>query len=210
MLSSSTATTPWQNPLKGWYNKPESKVSIRDSKIIIRAPQGSDCWRKTRQGMITRTVNTAPFHWHKISGNFQAVVKISGNLAHDSDKAGLMIKLDDANWIFTGMEWYNECANHCTSVALDHTDWCIVPLPDHAEKTGIWFCFKRIKDCYETYYSVDAKHWILTRQGLFTNRPVLYVGIACACPSDTGFKAVFDSYNCTLLGGGDEYSLWDD
>jgi len=181
----------WKNPLKGWTNPPSKKAVIKDSKIIVRVPQGTDCWRKTKQGLISRTINTAPFHWHKISGDFQAIVKVTGDFGTDHDKGGLMIKLDEANWIFSGMEWYGGRANHCTSVALDSTDWCIAPLPDGAEKKGVWFCFKRTGDAYETFNSEDGKNWIQARQGLFTDRPVLYVGIACACPGKSYCSATW-------------------
>jgi uncharacterized protein len=187
----------WKNPLKGWYNKPDKKVVSKGSKIIMRVPERSDCWRKTRQGILHRTINNAPFHWQKVTGDFQAIVKISGGFSKDYDKAGIMVRLDEEHWILTGMEYCNERVNHATSVAMDHSDWSIAPLPGNAEKVGVWFCFKRLGNAYECFYSLDANTWIQTRQGLFTEQPVLYVGIACACPAGDEFRVTFENYQCT-------------
>lgn len=117
-------------------------------------------------------------------------------------QAGIMVRLDEANWLFTGMEWHAGCANHGTSVSLDSTDWSLAPLPEGAEHEGMWFCFKRSGDVYEVFNSADGKTWTQARQGLFTDRPILYVGIAAAAPAGKEFKVTFESYSCTLVGGG--------
>lgn len=113
-----------------------------------------------------------------------------------------MIRLDEENWLFTGMEWHAGCANHCTSVTLGCTDWSIAPLPEGSEQSGMWFCFKRAGEAYEVFNSVDGKTWVQARQGLFTDRPILYVGIAAAAPRGKDFKVTFQSYSCTLVGEG--------
>ena len=184
--------------LKGWYNKPNKKVKIKDHKLIVKVPEGTDCWRKTRQGILHRTINNAPFHWQKVTGDFQCIVKVSGNFASDYDKAGIMVRLDEEHWIFTGMEYSSDTVSHTTSVANDHTDWSISPLPEHSEKDGVYFCFKRMGHVYECFHSLDSLKWIQTRQGLFTEQPVLYVGIACASPVGSDLKVTFEEYQCIV------------
>jgi hypothetical protein len=61
---------------------------------------------------------------------------------------------------------------------------------------GIWFAIKRLGDAIETFYSIEGKKWIQTRQGLFSSAPVLKVGIVCACPMGDPFKVNFDMYRC--------------
>ena len=144
-------------------------------------------------------MDNAPFHWQKVTGDFEVIANISGNLSTMYDKAGIMVRLDERNWILTGMEFFNDRINHSTSVTVDHTDWSLAPLPKNAEKAGVWFCIKRMGDAYETFYSFDAKKWVQTRQGLFSNKPLLYVGICGACPMGEGFKVSFDFYRCKPL-----------
>jgi uncharacterized protein len=209
-VSATTTTTSieWKNPLKGWYNKPDKKVVIKDNRIIIKAPIGTDCWLKTKQGLLQqgRTINNAPFHWQKVeSQHFTVVVKVSGSglTSEEADgaKAGLMVRFDEEHYIFTGMEYYQERVHHSTDVALGKSDWCIAPLPEKADKAGVWFQFVRIGNAYECRYSLDQMKWVVTRQGYFTNEPILYVGISCACPGHDEFRATFESYECTIHDG---------
>lgn len=184
--------------LKGWYNKPEKKVVVRDSKIIMRAPPGTDCWLKTKQGLLqqSRTINNAPFHWQKVTGNFNLLVKVSGGFCSDGDKAGLMVRLNEEEWVFTGMEFYNQQMNQFVSVASGFSDWSISPLPEKSEKAGVWFCIKRTEGLYECLYSLNAEKWVQTRQFMFSEEPTLYVGVACSCPQGDEYRVTFENYSC--------------
>jgi uncharacterized protein len=173
-----------KSQLEGWMNKPSHVVMKDDSHISVRVPKQTDC-------------PDAPFCWQKITGDFQITVKVSGDFAKENDKAGIMIRLDDSHWIVTGMEYYNGQVNHTTTVMLEDMDWSIVPLPEGSEKTGVWFCFKRLGNAYECFFSMDARKWIQTRQGQFLDSCTLYAGITCACPKGNEFQVTFETYACT-------------
>ena len=64
----------------------------------------------------------------------------------------------------------------------------------NAEKAGVWFSIRRQGRTYESLYSLDGKEWVSTRAGVFTERPVLKVGIVCASPIGDPFKASFDYF----------------
>lgn len=181
----------WKNPLNRWNNRPTKKITERGTQIILRIPAKTDCWRKTRHNFV---MDNAPFNWHKVTGDFEVMVKVSGDLSTMYDKAGLMVRLDEENWILTGMEYFNDRINHSTCVTRDFTDWSLTPLPRNAETMGVWFRLKRDGNSYETSYSLDADTWVMTRQGPFTDRPVLQVGICGACPMGQEYKVVFDHY----------------
>ena len=185
--------TIWKNPLKAWMNKPK-KVKEIGAQIIVKVPQKTDCWRKTRHNFI---MDNAPFYWQKVTGDFQAIVKVTGDFSKMYDKAGLMVRLDEENWLLSGMEYFNDRVNHSTCVTRDYTDWSLAPLPENAEKAGIWFCIKRMGHAYESFYSIDGRRWIQTRQGLFTEKPVLKVGVFCACPMGDPYKVTFECYRVT-------------
>jgi regulation of enolase protein 1 (concanavalin A-like superfamily) len=183
--------TLWKNPLNRWTNKPKKKIKEVNSQIIFKVPEKTDCWRKTRHNFI---MDNAPFHWHKVTGDFEAIVKVSGDFGRMYDKAGIMVREDAENWILTGMEFFNKRVNHSTCVTRDFTDWSLSPLPEGSEDHGIWFCIKRVGNSYETFYSLDSKRWIQTRQGIFSDKAVLKVGICCACPMGDEFKVTFEGY----------------
>jgi uncharacterized protein len=201
-----TAATEWKNPLKGWYNKPDKKVVFKDNKIVIKVPIGTDCWLKTKQGLLQqgRTINNAPFHWQKVEAtHFTAVVKITGSasttMTTDGAKAGLMIRVDEEHYIFTGLEYLDQKVYHGTSVAIGRSDYSIAPLPEKAERAGVMVRIIRHADLYECAHSLDdGLKWSVTRIGRFTNEPLLYVGVSCACPGSDDFRATFESYECQV------------
>ena len=188
--------TLWKKSLKAWMNQPKKKIREQGAEIVVRVPPKTDCWRKTRHNFI---MDNAPFYWQKMIGDFELIVKVRGGFGTMYDKAGLMVRRDDETWITSGMEYFNNQVNHSTCVTRDFTDWSLSPLPLNAEKAGIWFCLKRIGNSYESFYSIDSKEWIQTRQGLFTDAPVVKAGIFCACPMGTEFKVHFEFFRAQSI-----------
>jgi regulation of enolase protein 1 (concanavalin A-like superfamily) len=95
------------------------------------------------------------------------------------------------------MERFGNRMHHSTAFTVDHTDWSLTALPLDSENVGVWFCCRRQGNTYETFYSLDGNKWILTRQGQFTERPVLYVGLCGASPSNRDFRVTFDYFSCS-------------
>ena len=188
--------TLWKNPLNRWTNKPKKKVKVAGTSISFKVAEKTDCWRKTRGNFI---MDNAPFNWHKVSGDFEVMVRVSADFSKMYDKAGIMVRLDEENWILSGLEWFNDRVHHSTSVTRDYTDWSLSQLPENAEKLGIWVCLKRIGSSYEAYYSFDCKKWVQTRQGFFTERPVLQVGVCAACPMGDEYKVNFEYYRVKAI-----------
>lgn len=187
---------PWHNPLNRWTNKPKWEAKEIEAQIILKIPPKTDCWRKTRHNFI---MDNAPYNWHKVTGDFEVMVKISGNFSNMYDKAGLMIRVDPENWLLSGLEYFNDRVHHSTSVTVDYTEWSLSQLPVGAEEVGVWFCVKRLGNTYECFYSFDCRTWVQTRQGIFTDRPTLQVGICGACPLGNELEVCFDGYRVDPL-----------
>ena len=189
----------WKNPLNRWSNKPvESNIKETGTQIWVTIPSKTNVWRKSipHANLI---IDSAPYYWHKVSGDFEVMVKLSGEFSSNYDKAGLMVRLDEENWVTSGLEMCNERINHSTCVTRDFSDRSLAPLPENAEKNGVWICVKRMGHSFESFYSHDAKKWVQTRQALFTERPVLQVGLMGACPTGSAFKVVFDQYRVRTI-----------
>jgi regulation of enolase protein 1 (concanavalin A-like superfamily) len=130
------------------------------------------------------------------------MVKVAGDFGHAEDKAGIMARLDDQTWVHAGLEMGKDGKlHHFTCVTRDYTDRSTSPLPqERIERTnGVWICMKRMGNAFETFYSFDAMKWDQSRQGLFTERPVLQVGLCGACPSGKEFSVVFDQYRVKTI-----------
>lgn len=175
---------------------PSSRARVAGAEISMRIPPKTDFWRKTRNDF---NKDNAPFYWHKVTGDFEVTCKVSGGFKTPYDKGGIMVRLNEENWLTTGMEFFDGRMNHSTCVTKDHTDWSMTPLPAKAELAGIWFRLKRSGEYFECLYSFDGKNWMQGREGLFTTRPVLYVGVFGGSPIGDGFRASFEFFRCRLF-----------
>jgi uncharacterized protein len=185
----------WKNPLKGWYNRPEKKLVQKDTKLIMKIPTRTECWRKTRHNFCR---DNSPFHWQKTNTqSFTAIVNVSGAFENTYDKAGLMIRVDEANWCTAGLEWFEGTPHAATCVTIDSTDWSLVPLPKQAEKAGVWFAIQRNNEYIDMYYSFDGTtNWVPLRQARLTSEKSVYVGIFGSNPlGKTEFRATYDFFN---------------
>ena len=131
-------------------------------------------------------------------GNFEAIVKITGDFSKAYDKAGLMMRVDEENWILSGVEFFNKRLCHATSVTRDYTDWSLAPMEEKAAQ-GVYICLKRLGNAYESFYSLDGRHWVQTRQGVFCEARKVKVGIFGACPMGESYKVTFDMYRCRTI-----------
>jgi len=182
---------PWRTNLKFWKNPPkQNKAWEWNKQIIIKVPKKSNCWRKTRNGQI---VDNAPFAWSKVSGNFEAIVKISGDFSSTYDRAGIMLRQNRSHWVMAGVEYVNDKLNFSTCVTHGHTDWSLIPLPEVSPKTAVYICMKRIGATFEAFYSIDGQGWTQSRQGHITTDD-LQVGICATCPQGKGYQVTFDSF----------------
>lgn len=180
-----------------WMNEPE-RWKQKDEDIKMTCPMEVDYWRNTLHGFIK---DDAPFYWMYVDYDFEARLSMKGKFRYLYDQAGLMLRLDEENWIKLGICHYRDQLYVSCVFTRGNSDWSTHRLP----KTKIeWFHVwaKRRGDVVECYYSLDNENWILIRQGHFTDAPRLRVGMMCAAPESAGFKVTFTNF--LIKGGVDE------
>jgi regulation of enolase protein 1 (concanavalin A-like superfamily) len=182
----------WKNPLKYWTNKPKQGVNEVGAKIILRPTKGSDVFCRAGDSIT----DSANFYWFKFEGDFNVLVKIKGDMNAPYDKAGIMIRQDERNWVLSGLEYYGGRMCLSTCITRGVTDWSLAPLADQkqASEEGIWIAVKRQENRIACFYSHDLKEWIQTRMGEFEAADTLKVGIAAACPTGEPYKVVFERF----------------
>lgn len=176
-----------------WYNEPK-KWTIKDSSLTMTVTPKSDYWRISHYGF---TVDDAPFYYANYGGEFEVKVKLTGAYKARFDQMGLMIRVDQKNYIKTGIEFVDGKYNVSTVVTHEKSDWSVTPL----DKTPpyIWIKAVRKLDAVEIFYSYDDKTYIMTRNApLQDNTPVM-VGFMAASPDGNGFEAKFENFTVTYL-----------
>jgi regulation of enolase protein 1 (concanavalin A-like superfamily) len=171
-----------------WYNEPSTWTEL-DNAIIITADPKTDFWRKTHYGFIR---DSGHFYYQPVSGDFSAEVKVSGEYATLYDQAGLMVRVDEANWLKCGIEFVDGVQYASAVVTRDYSDWSVVPLPHNP--ASLWLRLKRKGTAVDIQYSLDGQNYPMLRVTYLPQAEVIQVGPMCAAPEGEGFTARFEGF----------------
>jgi uncharacterized protein len=173
----------WLNPPKAW--------SEREGRISLSAEPKSDFWRLTASGTVA---DSGHFYFEERDGDFTVTVKLKGDYANQYDQAGLMLRIDEKNWIKTGVEFVDGSENIATVVTRDFSDGSLV---HQKESKPVWLKLTRKGDFVEIHYSLDNRSFQVVRQAYFPPKVACKVGVMAAAPLGTGFKVVFEDLAIT-------------
>lgn len=170
-----------------WYNEPSSWHQDGE-KLLVKSNPKTDFRRKTHDGGIR---DSGHFYHHEIGGNFTAEVKLSGRYTSLYDQAGLMVRLDELNWMKCGIEYVDGIQNASVVCTRDWSDWSVIPLPN---PPSVWF-----RACYqaptcEVYYSLDGEKYTMIRQAFLPEARNHKIGLMIASPTGDGFEVEFEGF----------------
>lgn len=176
-----------------WYNEPPI-WHFQGNKITVTSGQKTDFWRLTHYGFIR---DNGHFFHQSIKGDFIAEVKVSGQYHQLYDQAGLMVRLDEANWLKCGIEFVHGVQQVSAVLTRDYSDWSVVPLPHNPP--AIWVRVIRRGTAIEVQYSFDGEQYTMLRLGYLTPVETVNVGVMCASPDGDGFPTTFEEFNVRSL-----------
>lgn len=176
-----------------WFNEPES-YSIKGKTLIMDVPAQTDYWRIAHYGF---TVDDGPFLYTTYGGEFEAKVKVSGQYKTRFDQAGMMIRIDNENYVKFGIEFVDGKYNISTVVTHHTSDWSVITLDKPVDY--LWVKAVRRRDAIELFYSFDDKEYVMMRTLWMQDNCPVMVGPVAACPDGDGFKARFDDFQVKHL-----------
>jgi len=171
-----------------WFNDPAS-AKVDGEQLIVVTRAKTDYWRKTYYGYIT---NNGHFYHMPFDGDFILQARVSGDYKALYDQAGLMVRVDDINWMKCGLELVDGIGHASVVVTRDFSDWSTVR--GVSTKDPVWWKVVRKSDALEMFYSIDGKNYISIRQGYLPMPASVQVGLMCASPEGQGFECKFDEF----------------
>ena len=171
-----------------WYNEPAT-WSGNAKQLRMTAGPGTDFWRITHYDFIR---DSGPFYFTAISGNFEASVKVSGEYRELYHQAGLMIRIDEENWIKTGIEYVDGVQQVSAVVTRLVSDWSVAPRNDNP--ASVWLKLLRKGDHVQISYSFDNADFLLLRLAYFPPVAGVQVGLFAAAPGEQSFQVVFEDF----------------
>lgn len=176
-----------------WFNEPE-KWTVENQTLSMFVTPKSDYWRISHYGF---TVDDAPFYYALYGGEFEVKVKITGDYKNRFDQAGLMLRIDEQNYIKAGIEFVDGVYNLSTVVTHKTSDWSVIALEKPVP--FIWIKAVRRLDAVEVFYSFDDKTYTMMRNAWMQDNTPMMVGVMGACPDGDGFNVKFENFKVKHL-----------
>ncbi|TAF11297.1 MAG: DUF1349 domain-containing protein [Nostocales cyanobacterium] len=171
-----------------WYNEPPI-WEVKEDVMTLKSGAKTDFWRETHYGFIRDNGN---FFYQQVEGDFIAEVKVMGKYQDLYDQAGLMVRLDEYNWLKCGIEFVNGVQQVSAVITRNYSDWSVIPLPENP--ASIWIRVHRRGTAIEVEYSLNGSEYLMLRLGYLTSAATLSVGLMCASPEGNGCSIQFENF----------------
>lgn len=176
-----------------WYNEPPI-WNVQGDTITVTSGGKTDFWRQTHYGFIR---DNGHFFHQQVQGDFIVEVKVSGKYQDLYDQAGIMVRLDELNWLKCGIEFVEGVQQVSAVVTRDYSDWSVVPMPQNP--ATLWLRVTRRDTAVVVQYSLDRTNYTMLRMAYLTPVATVNVGLMCASPEGNGFAMTFEEFKIRSL-----------
>jgi regulation of enolase protein 1 (concanavalin A-like superfamily) len=184
-----------------WLNEPKRWRRDGDA-LKVQTDPLTDFWRETHYGFIH---DSGHFLGHRTDGDFTAQVRVRGRYEALYDQAGIMVRIDEANWVKAGIELSDGEAQLSSVLTIGRSDWATGRYPHEASdfriRTTVTAGVLRIQ------VSPDGRSWPLVRLAPFPIAPSYTVGPICCTPQREGLVVEFSEFEVTAPSQKDLHDL---
>lgn len=175
-----------------WLNQPKRSV-LELNQLIIETEPGTDLWQRTYYGFQN---SNAPAFLQEVEGDFSFMVKTEfEESSFLYDQCGLLLFIDNENWVKAAVEFENEQFSRLGSVVtnLGYSDWATCDIS--SETSEMWYRISRRGQDFYLETSSDGKSWQQMRMfHLHKGADKISVGVYACSPLQSGFNAVFSLF----------------
>ncbi|CAM04809.1 hypothetical protein A8924_5963 [Saccharopolyspora erythraea NRRL 2338] len=171
-----------------WLNPPENWLSYAG--LTATADGGTDFWRTTHYGFVRDTGHAL---LRPVGAEFRLTTRFFGDYREQYDQAGLLLRIDEANWIKTGIEYVDGEQLLSAVVTRDVSDWNVVPLQAvHGDVESVTIEMHRSGDTVTIRYAPEGEEpRTVLRLAYFPPDVDAEAGPMCASPDGSGFPVRF-------------------
>lgn len=180
-------------PRMHWHNEPAHWQTCNDELRVTADPR-TDFWRQTHYGFIR---DNGHFYYQDATGDFQLDLRVSGDYAARYDQAGLMLRLDERNWLTFGLEFGQGLMQISAAVTREVSDGSMLPLAD--SPLAVWLRLRRRGDGVELWFSRDGAAYTRVRLAYFPPVATVQAGMMCTAPDGPGFLARFAGWRMEAI-----------
>ncbi|MET9291056.1 DUF1349 domain-containing protein [Streptomyces sp. NPDC003077] len=180
-----------------WLNPP-AQWSAREEQVEITTDPDTDFWATTHYGFVRDTGHAL---LRPVPASFRMRVTFAGEYREQYDQAGLLLRLDEKNWIKTGIEYVDGQQQLSAVVTRAFSDWNVVPLSQNVPAPKrVTIEMRRQGDHVFLHYGVgEQPPETLLRLAYFPPGAAAQAGLMCASPDGKGFTARFSDLRFEAL-----------
>lgn len=174
-----------------WRNEPR-RWSVEGNVLRFSTAAETDFWNNTHYGFKH---TNGHFYGRLTEGDFSAEAMFSAHYANLYDQAGVMLRVDDDNWLKTGIE-FTDGLPHLSVVVTraDQSDWSIVRLPQAAMEE-MHLRLTRHDSALRVQYRWGEAEWAMARLAYLDMPLKVAVGPMACSPVGKGLDVIFGRFN---------------
>jgi regulation of enolase protein 1 (concanavalin A-like superfamily) len=169
-----------------WLNEPPVWQADSEQLRVVTGSR-TDFWRITHYGFVR---DNGHFYYQQRTGDFTIQVKIEGKYEALYDQAGVMIRLDSANWIKAGIEYTDGLPHFSAVVTREFSDWSVLPFGSIGP---VWLRLTKQGAAVRIQYSLDGVSFPMLRLAYFPEASQTQAGLMCCSPERAGFEVQFSA-----------------
>ena len=182
----SAAGTPFEQCR--WLNEPRAWRLDRDG-LAVTTDDKTDFWRETHYGFIR---DNGHFFGLRTAGDFTADIRVRARYDALYDQAGIMVRLDETNWVKAGIELTDDRPGLGSVLTIGKSDWATGIFA--GDPADLWIRASVAKGVLKLQTSVDGKLWPTLRLCPFPAAASYQVGPFCCTPERRGLDVRFSDF----------------
>jgi len=181
------------NPEQFYWINPPTEFTLKDGVLKIHTEPETDFWQRTHYGF---SKSNAPAFLTKIEGDCTFSVKTTFQTQNRYDQCGVLLYIDDENWIKVSVEHENENFARLGSVAtnLGFSDWATTDIPFPVYEMSYRLSLKG-QDIFIEYAEKNAGFKQMRICHLHKPLQKAGMGVYACSPLKSSFEAVFSEFN---------------
>ena len=175
------------NKAPHWINPPPFHET-RGDELVVRTGRDTDWWNNTFYGFKH---GNGHFLAHDLTGDFSLEATFSAGYRRLYDQAGVMLRVDNNNWLKTGTE-FTDGALHFSVVVTrdDQSDWSVLKLGGDIG-LPVTLRLTRHGEALRVQRRDGDGGWQLVRLAYLNMPETVKVGPMCCSPTGDGLEVTF-------------------
>ena len=184
-----------------WLNEPAHWLA-NEAGLTLTTDEKTDFWRETHYGF---TRDSGHFLAFPTSDGFTAQIRVQGEFLTLYDQAGLMVRIDEANWVKAGIELSDGSPLLSSVLTVGRSDWATGSFA--GDPGDFWLRATVQGGVLRLQVSTDGRRWPLMRLAPFPESRTYAVGPMCCTPERAGLEAAFSDFTVGPPLGKDLHDL---